>query len=189
MRTLLALAIMVFQGATTTVTVFDFSDVEQVDTWFITDDGVMGGVSQGTWYPEDDYAVFEGEVSLENNGGFSSVRVEFRPVNLSEFDGIELKVRGDGQLYSFNLRDVHSWNSHRLTVEAPVSEDGEWHTIRVPFDELTPTRFGRVISTAPDLDQSRVRSMSILISDYQEGPFRLEIASIALYAEEELEAM
>ena len=162
-------------------TVYDFSDAEHVGWWYITDDDVMGGVSQGQWEYEGDFAVFSGNVSLDNNGGFSSVRTSFRPVDMGALDGIELKVRGDGQLYSFNLRDTHSWNSHRLMFMTEELKPGEWQIIRIPFRDLIPTRFGRILPNANKIDLGLVKAMSILISDKQEGEFRLEIAEIRVY--------
>lgn len=164
-----------------TITLFDFNDPTQAEWWFIVDDGVMGGVSQGQWNAEDDYAVFSGFVSLDNNGGFSSVRSQFRPVNMSDFDGVMLKLRGDGNVYSFNLEDTHSRNSYRITFQTEVMDDTEWQTVLVPFDELTATRFGRILPNASPIDLTAVRTMSILISDKQEGDFRLEIVEVSVY--------
>lgn len=181
MSVLLAMSALVLQGML--VTAFDFSDSEQVEAWGIIDDGVMGGVSQGYWYQEDEYVVFEGNVSLENNGGFSSVRVGFRPVDLSDHDGVVLQVRGDGQQYAFGLSDMASRYDYRLTFETAVSTDDEWETIYIPFDSVIANWFGRQLPTADPLDTSQIRGMNLIISDKQEGPFRLEIASISLYTE------
>ncbi len=183
----LTLSMMLLTGNFATqdlITIFDFSQPEHARFWFIVDDGVMGGVSQGQWETENDYAVFAGEVSLKNNGGFSSVRATFNPANLSQFAGIELQVRGDGHRYAFNLSDVHSRLSYRLTfaTDADVETD-TWETIRIPFSDLGSTRFGRQVRNAPPINLERVRSMSILISDEQEGPFRLEIGTISVYRE------
>lgn len=170
------------------VTAFDFSKDEQVEAWTIVDDGVMGGVSQGFWYQEDDYAVFEGNVSLDNNGGFSSVRIALRPVDVSAYDGIALQVRGDGLTYGFGLRDRHPRYDYRMTFETTEQEDDEWEMIYIPFEELTATFFGREIPTADPFDPSYLRGMNLIISDGQEGLFRLEVASISLYREREADA-
>ena len=45
--------------------------------WSIVNDDVMGGVSQGSAQAVDDVLLFKGDISLENNGGFSSV--SFKP--------------------------------------------------------------------------------------------------------------
>ncbi|MGB7340309.1 MAG: CIA30 family protein [Phototrophicaceae bacterium] len=167
--------------------VFDFSNIEQVDAWSITDDGVMGGISQGHWYQEDYYVVFDGNVSLENNGGFSSARVGFLPADISAYDGVVLKVRGDGQQYAFGFRDMTSRYQHRLTFETTLNENNDWELIYIPFADLVANWFGRDVPTAAALNTTQVSGMNFIISDYQEGPFRLEIASIALYAADDTE--
>jgi len=43
------------------------------DCW-IVNDGVMGGVSQSGLRHDPQGMIFEGQVSLENNGGFASMR-------------------------------------------------------------------------------------------------------------------
>lgn len=183
MSILLTAGIVILQA--TMVLIFDFSDLEYVEAWTIVDDGVMGGLSRGNWYQEDDeFAVFEGDVSLENNGGFSSVRVGFRPVDVSEFEGVALQVRGDGQKYAFGLRDMVNRHDYRLPFETTVSADGEWETIYIPFDDLVATWRGRELPDADPLDTSLLRGMTLIISDKQEGEFRLEIASISLYTED-----
>ncbi len=168
-----------------TFMLFDFSNPDHAEWWAITDDGVMGGVSQGQWDTNEAFSVFSGNVSLDNNGGFSSVRAQFSPVDFSTADGIQLMVRGDGQKYSFNLRDVHSWISYRITFETEVMEDeDEWQRILIPFEELAATRFGNPVPTANEIDLTNVWSMSILISDEQEGEFRLELSDLSLYRNE-----
>lgn len=166
------------------VTVFDFSELDAVGAWQIVNDDVMGGVSQADWFQEDEYVVFTGDVSLENNGGFASVRVGFRPSDISDYDGVALKVRGDGQTYAFGLRD-RSRFEHRLQFETTLSDADEWETIFIPFEDLTATWFGRDVPNANPYDPSAARGMTLIISDGYEGEFRIEIESIALYQEED----
>ena len=159
---------------------YDFSDPQASDDWLNIDDGVMGGVSVGNWQiSADETAIFSGTVSLENNGGFSSVRTRPVQLDLSAYDGLLLRVRGDGQRYGFNLRDS-TWTriSYRHTF---TTEANTWQTIRVPFAELVATSFGRDLPDVRPLNAVNVRSLGFIISDKQAGPFRLEIASISLY--------
>jgi hypothetical protein len=56
-------------------TIFDFNK-SNIQAWKIVDDAVMGGMSSSTFKLDPDgQGVFEGTVSLENNGGFSMVRL------------------------------------------------------------------------------------------------------------------
>jgi hypothetical protein len=40
---------------------------------------------------------FEGSISLENNGGFSSVRYRFQKIQVKEYTSIVIKLQGDGK--------------------------------------------------------------------------------------------
>jgi len=62
---------------------FDFDDRSAVDGWHAIDDRVMGGVSCSRLrHDPAGHAVFEGEVSLAQNGGFASVRSEAGPLGM-----------------------------------------------------------------------------------------------------------
>ena len=66
--------------------IIDFSHGDSI--WPQINDGVMGGLSSGQMVAAEGYATFQGKVSFDNNGGFSSVRS--RPVvhDLSAFEGL-----------------------------------------------------------------------------------------------------
>ena len=99
-------AISVTPGAETgekeIMTIIDFSRGDVI--WPHINDGVMGGVSSGAMSAADGYATFRGTVSFDNNGGFSSVRSPAVVRDLSPFDGLVLRVRGDGKRYGFRLK-------------------------------------------------------------------------------------
>ena len=85
------------------VYVFD-SNSNMVD-WQIVDDVVMGGQSQGQFYISDKgYGVFHGSVSLENNGGFSSLRHTLENTKVDGYSKIELKLKGDGKRYQLRVK-------------------------------------------------------------------------------------
>lgn len=159
---------------------FDFADDQAVRAWSPIGDQVMGGVSSGRLRDAGEWAVFEGEVSLENNGGFFSVRSEPKRWELSGFAGIALRVRGDGQRYKLNLKTDDSFDGivYRAEFTPPA---GEWATLELPFDAFRPVFRGRPVPEAPPLDPARVRTVGLLISDKQEGSFRLEVAWIGAY--------
>mgnify|MGYP001794145454 CR=1 FL=1 len=63
-----------------THTLFDFKKDSSLAGWSIVDDVVMGGRSAGHFkINREGHGEFYGTVSLENNGGFSSVRYAFDP--------------------------------------------------------------------------------------------------------------
>ena len=107
-------------------TLFDFAQSSAWDYWRIVNDGVMGGVSSSRMtQTEEGTAVFTGDVSLENNGGFASVEARFDAVDLSSYDGIEITYRGDGQRYGFNMRDRPAWTVYQADFIAKSVNEGK----------------------------------------------------------------
>jgi hypothetical protein len=163
------------------ITVIDFASPKSGARWRIVNDGVMGGLSQSQMsVTTEQTGVFQGTVSLENNGGFASVRTEPADFGLAPSKGLELRVRGDGKRYQLRLRTDRDWDgiAYRATFE---TADGEWTTIRLDFRDCIPSYRGRPVPSAPVLDPARIRQIGFLISDKQEGSFRLEVGSIKAY--------
>ncbi len=137
----------------------------------------MGGVTASTFRVSNGAAVFRGEVSLENNGGFASVRSLAVRHDLAGCDTFLLRVRGDGHRYKFTARTDRSFDS--AIYQAVFStKKGEWEEHGLPMKDFVPTYRGRVWSGEPPLDPVKVASVGFLISDKQAGPFQLEIAWI-----------
>jgi hypothetical protein len=148
-----------------------------VPAWQVVNDDVMGGVSSSRFQVLTNSAVFSGVVSLENDGGFASVRSLPVRQNLEGFDAFVLRVRGDGRRYKFTVRTETGFDAP-LYQCAFSTKRGEWEEHRLPFKEFVPTFRGRVLTNVPPLEPALVMSVGFLISDQQAGAFRLEIASI-----------
>jgi monofunctional biosynthetic peptidoglycan transglycosylase len=160
------------------VPVMDFD--EESEPWRTINDGVMGGVSSSGFLVKEGIARFEGTVSLENNGGFASVRSRSRDYDISLFQGMVLRVRGDGKRYAFRLRTTSGFDG--ISYEARFkSVADQWITVRMPFKAFQPVFRGRVIRDAEPLDLKSVKTFGFLISDKQTGKFRLEIDWVNAY--------
>lgn len=174
--TLLILLAMNTHAATEKV-LFDFSTATSTAHWQIVNDDVMGGVSNSNFRLANGVAVFQGEVSLENNGGFASVRSQPTGHDLAGCGAFLVRLRGDGRRYKFTARTNRSLDS-AIYQCAFTTKRGEWEEHRLPFQQFTATFRGRVLSTEPPLDPVKIRSVGFLVSDKQAGPFRLEIGWI-----------
>lgn len=160
--------------------IIDFSDTDTSE-WRVINDGVMGGKSQSSIRRTGRRtAVFAGELSLENNGGFASARTVVGARDLSAYTGLEIRVRGDGRTYQLRLRtdDRFDGISYRAQFQTP---DGEWITIRIPFDQFLPTFRGRIFSDVPPLDASCIQQVGFLLADKKPGAFSLEIDFITIW--------
>lgn len=166
------------------LTLFDFSVTAEEDHWQSTDDVVMGGVSSSALeiQPEG-IAIFEGDLSLEHGGGFASVHTELPPTDLSGYDGLEMRVRGDGRRYRARLRAAPE--SASVTYDGAFeTEPGVWESIHLPFASFKARFRGRWIPNAPPLDLERITSFGWLVADKQAGHFRLEVDWVGAYAED-----
>jgi monofunctional biosynthetic peptidoglycan transglycosylase len=159
------------------VDLVDFGS-ESPSQWRVINDGVMGGLSRsGVALTERGTGLFTGELSLENNGGFASIRTRVGPFDLSESAGIEINVKGDGRTYQLRLRTDDRMDGLTYRVFFKTRTD-KWFSVRIPFQDFEPSFRGEVIDDAPPLDPSRIHQIGFLIADKVTGPFTLEIASV-----------
>jgi hypothetical protein len=150
--------------------------------WENIDDVVMGGVSQSRLRIAESMAIFEGVVSLENHGGFASVRTALPAGELAGYDGILLRVRGDGKHYGFRLRPsvVRGGFGYEARFTGLAAQ---WSDEKLPFQQFRPVFKGREAPEYGPLDPGKVEVMGFIVSDKQAGPFRLEIKHIWAYKE------
>lgn len=169
---------MKLHGADTR-TLFDFSQTNQPgDTWQVVNDDVMGGVSTSRFeFTTNGTAVFTGVLSLENNGGFASVRSLPARQDLTGFNCLVIRILGDGRLYKLTIRTGTGSDSPLYQCSFPT-RNGGWTEQRMEFKDFTPTYRGRVLASVPPIDPGQIRSVGFLIADKQAGPFRLEMASL-----------
>jgi len=159
---------------------FDFDDASEAASWRPVDDVVMGGVSRSAFdLAEAGIARFSGKVSLEYNGGFASVRTPPRDWNTAGATAFVLRVRGDGHEYKFTLRTGDGFDGVQYQARfAPPA--GQWNDVHLPVASFVPTFRGRVLHDAPPLDPALVRTLGLMISDRQAGPFELLVDRIAI---------
>ncbi|WP_412069708.1 CIA30 family protein [Rubrivirga sp. IMCC43871] len=157
-------------------TLFDFADPEH--DWFVDNDGVMGGHSQGFIGLDGGTLTFTGEL-VTRDGGFTSARVE-RSVDLSNYDGVELRVRGGGRTFEMEVNDATRNREREVSRRAPFDTTEDWKTVRIPFADLESTAFGEPVDVG-SLDRPGVESFGLFIADGIDGPFRLEVDWIRAY--------
>ena len=85
---------------------FDFQAATNSALWQIVNDNVMGGVSVSSFRQTNGAAIFQGKVSMENNGGFASVRSLPARHDIASCNAFVLRVRGDGR------REVGHYDFH-----------------------------------------------------------------------------
>ncbi len=156
---------------------FQFSQENGLQGWVIQDDGVMGGLSKGrVSINEGGNAVFTGDISLENNGGFSSMQVGFDPVDVSAFRAIYLGLKGDGKRYQIR---VETEPGVRFGYAYDFETSGNWEVIRVPFRDMYAIRHGDRLDK-PNYPGQQLAHIQILAGNKTEESFELELDKIWL---------
>jgi NADH dehydrogenase [ubiquinone] 1 alpha subcomplex assembly factor 1 len=150
----------------------DFSNPNTLRDSWIVNDGVMGGVSQSSLRQDEDGMFFEGMVSLENNGGFASMRSSVRFPQGTQL--IELIAKGDGKRYKLVLRTELA---PRVTYVADFIALPTWQTYRFNLSQFKSTFRGRDVN-APTLSFSDVIDFGILISNNQAGSFAIQLKTL-----------
>lgn len=162
---------------------FSFEDKKAIEeNWFPIHDRVMGGVSSGAIVGEGTCAVFAGEVSLENNGGFASVRSKPHEWELDGYKAIRLRVQGDGKVYKLCLKTDPRFDGIIYQHRFETKKD-EWQTVELLIQDFVPTFRGRQVRDARPLMANEIQTAGLMISDKQAGPFRLIIDWIAAVRE------
>ena len=157
--------------------IFDFNKDSDLRDWRIVDDVVMGGRSSGSFYLNTEgVGVFEGAISLENNGGFSSVRYNFQRTLIEKNTKLVIKLRGDGKDYQFrvkaNSRDYYSYI-------APFSSSGEWQEVEILLKDMYPSFRGRRLDS-PNFSNTYIEELTFLIGNKKTETFKLMIDKIEL---------
>ncbi|KAK2438284.1 hypothetical protein P8452_34000 [Trifolium repens] len=168
-------------------------------SWGALDDVVMGGVSESTFQIDPNGSenggptgVFKGVVSSANNGGFTSIRTKnfSEPEDLSAYDGLEFRLKGDGRRYKVIIRTSTDWDALGYTGGFDT-EKGKWQSIQLPFSSLRPIFRAKTVSDAPPFNPRNVASLQLMFSKFEydgklnatfvDGPFELPVSSIRAY--------
>jgi len=148
------------------------------DGWFVVDDGVMGGRSNGNVEFTDSEMRFSGEV-VTRGGGFTSVRLGLDGTELDGTSRLVLRVRADGRTYGLTMEDSSRSGrravSHRadLSTDRPTGGD-DGTTVSIAYDVLEPTVFGRPVD-ADAFDPDAATEIGIIIADGEDGAFALAV--------------
>jgi NADH dehydrogenase [ubiquinone] 1 alpha subcomplex assembly factor 1 len=157
--------------------IFDFNKDSNTKDWKISDDVVMGGRSSSSFkLSPDGFGLFEGTVSLENNGGFSSVRYRFNKLQVTDSRSIILKIKGDGKNYQLRVKN-NSNSSYSYII--PFATSGVWQEIEIPLKDMYPSFRGRKLNL-PNFSHDSIEEIVFLIGNKKPEKFKLLIDKIEL---------
>lgn len=152
-------------------------------SWYAVNDTVMGGVSDGIVDYTANEMRFEGVVSTDSNGGFTSVRSPDGLLDLSGYERLVVRVRSEGQPFSMVLSHNRNWYEGQYRYDLPNSTD-EWQTLEIPLETFQLYTFSGGYPTAtgdwmqPE-DRREIFYTELMSKLFEDGPFQLEVDYIA----------
>lgn len=154
----------------------DFTQASEHQNWTATNDNVMGGISTGGFIYDDGISQFRGELSLENNGGFSSVKRSIEsPAH--EIDNAELIFVGDGRTYQLRFTTWKEGNRVQYKHDFDTIKGKQLKKL-FHFNDFQAVFRGRLLSDAPELKAQDIKQIGFLIADKQPLPFELNLIQI-----------
>ncbi len=161
----------------TNYTIVDFSKDTNPSSFRVVDDVVMGGKSQGNFtINKEGNGLYFGKVSLENNGGFSSLRYRCKTISVDKFSKIVLKIKGDGKNYQFRVKDR---DKNYYSYVKKFSTSGDWELITIALADMYPAFRGRTLNM-DNFSSETIEEIAILIGNKKVQNFQLEIDAIYL---------
>lgn len=179
-NTLILLIIGLMQMERETI-IFDFNSNEKSTKWYIVNDDVMGGISKSDMViNKDGTATFKGNVSLENNGGFASVRFILDSIPQNRFKGAIVRFKGDGNIYNLRFRSNDNFDGYAYQAKVKTEKD-TWKEFKISFDDFVPVYRGITLKDKPPLTSKDIAQMGILIADKQSGEFEVILDWVKFY--------
>ena len=155
--------------------IFDFNYTAPVNDWTVVDDVVMGGRSTGQFKIDSEgHGVYSGNVSLENNGGFSSLRYQFEKIRTHENSKIVIRLKGDGKQYQFRVKsNRNTYYSYTTTFKT----SGDWKNIIIDLKDMYPSFRGRTLNM-PHFNENSIEELVFLIGNKKNESFELVLDRI-----------
>jgi hypothetical protein len=155
--------------------IFDFNHNANITDWKIVDDVVMGGRSNGQFKIDSDgNGIFSGDVSVENNGGFSSVRYQFEKINTNKESKVIIRLKGDGKEYQFRIKNNRNTYYSYITN---FKTSGDWENIIINLKDLYPSFRGQTMNI-PNFAGNSLEEIVFLIGNKKNETFTLVLDRI-----------
>jgi hypothetical protein len=150
--------------------------------WYVQNDNVMGGRSEGGFATSSGQLIFSGNTNTDG-GGFSSIRTKPLKQDLSAYTGIRVKVKADGRRYTWGIQTDARWRGRRINYWADFGTlADETSVIDIPFLNFLPQFRGFKLD-GPELDTSQITEFALYQYDKTDGPFEILLINVEAYME------
>src|SRR5690606_7818880 len=154
---------------------FNSKNNSNLSQWQVLNDVVMGGLTKANLFINKyRFVEFSGNVSLEDNGGFASVKYHINPIEMMEFTKLYVKVKGDGKRYQLRLKanetDRHSYMTYFETKK-------NWEEHEFVLANFYPTYRGRHLEL-PNFSGEKLEELGFMIANKTSQNYKSEIKQI-----------
>ncbi|WP_186171667.1 CIA30 family protein [Vibrio chagasii] len=172
----LSLSLLWSETSTAGIEMIDFTQASEHQKWSAINDNVMGGISTGGLIYDGKQSLFKGDLSLENNGGFSSINRSLESLNPT-VNNVELSFVGDGRTYQLRFT---TWKDSYRTNYKHSFETIQGEQLKKVFrlEDFQAVFRGRLLNNAPELKAQDIKQFGFLIADKQPLPFELKLIQI-----------
>ena len=144
--------------------------------WYVVNDDVMGGISKGNISYINNTLIFKGKISLDNNGGFSSIRKYPKNIFVNKKNKIILNIKGDGKTYYLRIKSkINDYYSYTI----PFTTTSNWQIISLKLADFYPTFRGRKLNM-DNFNKTTIEEIGILIGNKKNEEFKIEIKEILI---------
>lgn len=153
----------------------DFGKTKSGSKWIVINDGVMGGLSNSKAELLENSDLFNGNVSLENNGGFASLRSKYSKMDLSDSNTVTIRYKSKNQKVGLRLLKHEMYYMPYFKIYLPET-NGMWKIITLPMSDFQEYRLES--KTGKDLDKKDFEDIiriGFIVSNKVEGPFEIEV--------------
>lgn len=172
---LVAVLLMQATAERSLLPLLDFAVPDAAQKWQAVNDGVMGGVSDGRFKVTPEKTLeFSGNLSLENNGGFASVRTKPTGLDIKAGDSLVVRVKGDGREYVLNIYTKSRRMAFSYRAPLPTTKD-EWREVEIPLADFIPTAFGRRVQGMGPVEPDQINGLGFMLSDKKPGKFQMQV--------------
>lgn len=149
----------------------------QSNDWYIINDGVMGGLSKGKLKPTKEGVLFYGNVSLANNGGFTSYRSPWQRFKLAPYEKVSIRYRSEGISQAFVMETNQRFYLPNFKISLPATEG--WETKTVALADFKQYRLGYPTGGVfTEEDKDKIIRIGFISDEKRAGDFSFEIVSI-----------
>lgn len=176
----LILLIVVLQVSNTKNYTVNFGK-KNTENWYVVNDVVMGGRSTGTISTNKKSVSFNGLLSLENNGGFASIRSSYEKYDLSNYNKVKIKYKAEGKQFAFLLELSEYW--YKPYYKYYLNNTNEkWQEVEIDLEKFESYQIGQPNGEKLTKNKlSKIIRLGFMTTEKQPGPFNLEIDYIQFY--------